>query len=91
MKMKKILKVIKNVICSIFTCISVFVTGIFIKEIINNDSDKKNSEELKDEIKNTSAADVINDSPNKDNISATIEQQQQELRERVRERLRKKL
>jgi hypothetical protein len=52
---------------------------------------KKAMEEKKNELEKKTADDIAADSPNADIISSNIEQEQQEFRERVRNRLNKNL
>ena len=89
---KKILKVIGTVIATIFFG----VTAIFLfrKERNNEDAtDKaeKAKEEKKNELEKKSANDIAADSPNTDTISANIKHEQNELRERIRNRLNKNI
>lgn len=92
MNVKKILKVVKNVFCTIFTVIGIVASTLFAQQIINKKckkDDRENNEDIEHEIQNTDAADIVDTSPNQDTISSTIEQQQQELRQRIRDRLKK--
>lgn len=89
-KLKKILKTIGAVIATIFFGI----TAIFVfkdhKETKNEkDEAEKAREGKRNELEKKSADDIAADSPNSDTISANIEREQEEFRERVRNRLNK--
>ena len=87
---KKILSYIGTAIATVF----LFMTGLFI---LQNNKNKKTEtqkaekarEDKKNELETKSADSIASDSPNPDIISANIEQEQQELRERIRNRLNK--
>ena len=90
--LKKILSYIGTAIATVF----LFMTGLWIIQYKKNEKkEKDNAEKIKEETKNElekkSADDIAADSPNPDTISANIEQEQQELRERIRNRLNKNL
>lgn len=88
--LKKILKTIGYILATIFFG----VTAIFLFRDDKNKKDEnekaeKAKEETKNELEKKSADDIAADSPNADTISANIEQEQKEFRERVRNRLNK--
>ena len=88
--LKKILKTIGCVIATIFFGI----TAIFLfrdNQNKKNETEKaeKAKEEKRNELEKKSADDIAADSPNADTISANIEHEQKEFRERVRNRLNK--
>lgn len=58
----------------------------------NNKTDaKKAREDKKNELEEKSPDDIAADSPNSDTISTNIEQEQEELRQRIRDRLNKNI
>lgn len=90
--LKKILTYIGTAIATLF----LFMTGLFIldnnrNKKIESSKAEKAREEKKDELEKKSPDDIAADSPNPDTISANIEREQQELRERVRNRLNKNI
>ena len=91
-KFKKILSYIWTAIATVF----LFMTGLWLlqnnkNKKVENDKAEKAREEKKDELEKKSPDDIANDSPNPDIISANIEREQQEFRERVRNRLNKNI
>lgn len=90
--LKKILTYIGTAIATLF----LFMTGLFIldnnrNKKIESGKAEKAREEKKDELEKKSPDDIAADSPNPDTISANIEREQQEFRERVRNRLNKNI
>lgn len=90
--LKKILKTIGCIIATIFFGI----TAIFVFKDHKNTKDEKNEaekarEEKKDELEKKSADDIAADSPNPDTISTNIENEQEEFRQRIRDRLNKNI
>ena len=90
--LKKILKTIGAIIATIF----LGITAIFLfdkhkdkKE--ETDKAEKAKEEKKNELEEKSADDIAADSPNPDTISANIEREQEEFRQRIRDRLNKNI
>jgi len=90
--LKKILKTIGTIIASIFLGIAAFFV---CKDHLNTKDEKNEAEKAKEEKRNElekkSADDIAADSPNPDTISSNIEREQEELRERVRNRLNKNI
>lgn len=89
---------IQNIITSLLIvfipfCIGVITVIMLLKE--NDELSKYKAKDIKEktkhELEKKSAADIIADSDNLDVISSNIEKEQQELRERVRNRLKKDL
>jgi len=78
-----------------FACIGavlVFLAGWFLRNLFGRKIESvvaKTSEEIKREIENTPADDLINDAPNSDELRANAagiaEQSKQRLRDRIRE------
>ena len=90
--LKKILKTIGAVIATTFfgiTAIFLFDKHKDKKE--ETEKAEKAKEEKKDELEKKSADDIAADSPNPDTISTNIEREQEELRERIRDRLNKNI
>ena len=90
--LKKILSYIGSAIATVF----LFMTGLWlIQNNKNKKTEKDNAEQAREEKKNEleekSPDDIAADSPNADVISTNIEREQQELRERVRNRLNKNI
>ena len=90
--LKKILKTIGTIIATIFFGI----TAIFVfknhKETKNEKNEaEKAREDKRDELEKKSADDIAADSPNPDTISTNIEREQEELRKRIRDRLKKNI
>lgn len=90
--LKKILSYIGTALATVF----LFMTGLWILQNKKNNQTQitkadKAKEETKNELEEKSPDDIANDSPNADIISANIEKEQQELRERVRNRLNKNI
>ena len=90
--LKKILKTIGAIIATIF----LGITAIFLfdkhkdkKE--ETDKAEKAKEEKKNELEEKTADDIAADSPNPDTISANIEREQEEFRQRIRDRLNKNI
>ena len=91
-KIKKILKTIGTILATIFFG----VVAIFLVKDKKNKEDEKSKaekarEDKRDELEKKSADDIAADSPNPDTISTNIEREQEELRERIRNRLRKNI
>ena len=89
-KLKKVWDFIVSVLAVIFfgfTAIFLFKNDKKDKEI---EKAEKAREDKKNELEEKSADDIAADSPNADTISANIEREQEEFRERVRDRLNKK-
>lgn len=88
---------IKDVSISFFTYLGLIFSGAVALFLLfrnlnkNNTVDTVNIEDIQDEIKNTTSSDIIADSPNQSDISASIEQQQTEFRERIRDRFNKNI
>ena len=94
---------IKETLCKIFRAIEmVFITvffGIAAVFLFKKDKDSKKEtdkaekakEEKRDELEKKSADDIAADSPNPDTISSNIEREQEELRQRIRDRLKKNI
>ena len=90
--LKKILKTIGTIIATIFfgiTAIFLFDKHKDKKE--ETEKAEKAKEEKKDELEKKSADDIAADSPNPDTISTNIKREQEELRERIRDRLNKNI
>lgn len=90
--LKKILKTIGTVIATIFfgiTAIFLFDKHKDKKEEIQKA--EKAKEEKKNELEEKTADDIAADSPNPDTISANIEREQEEFRQRIRDRLNKNI
>ena len=90
--LKKILSYIGTAIATIF----LFMTGLWLLQNNKNkkieiDKAENAREDKKNELEKKSPDDIAADSPNPDIISANIEREQQELRERVRNRLNKNI
>lgn len=91
--LKKIWKVITSVITAIFIgAISLF---IYKKKNEKQSNIEKKAEEKKEEVRREleekSADDIAANSPNADIISSNITKEQDEFRQRIRDRLNKKL
>ena len=91
-KIKKILKTIGTILATIFFGV---VAIFLVKDKKNKEDEKRKAEKARedkrDELEKKSADDIAADSPNPDIISTNIEREQEELRERVRNRLRKNI
>lgn len=90
--LKKIFKTIGTVIATIFfgiTAIFLFDKHKDKKEEIQKA--EKAKEEKKNELEEKTADDIAADSPNPDTISANIEREQEEFRQRIRDRLNKNI
>ena len=90
--LKKILKTIGTVLATIFFGI----TAIFLFRNNKNKKEETNKaeqarEDKKNELEEKSPDDIAADSPNPDTISANIEREQEELRQRIRDRLNKNI
>ena len=86
--LKKILKTIGTVISTIIVGLSAF----FLFNNHKNDKEalekaEKIKEDKKNELENKSADDIAADSPNNDTISTNIKREQDNLRKRLRDRL----
>ncbi|MBQ3642447.1 MAG: hypothetical protein IJL70_00515 [Treponema sp.] len=86
---------IKKFIKHIVGFIAGAMAALFLFFMLNSKSKKKSAEEIekekKDELEKKSADDIAADSPNPDTISTNIEREQEELRERIRDRLEKNI
>lgn len=91
--MKKIWTIIKKIICGIGFFLTTVFAVLFVKDKYKYD--KRTEEEIKNdkenEIKKTDAADLVADSPNQDDIQQSIEQQKEDFRKRIRDRLKQKI
>lgn len=90
--LKKILKTIVTIIATIFfgvTAIFMFDKHKDKKEELNNA--EKAKEDKKNELEEKTPDDIVADSPNPDTISANIEREQEEFRQRIRDRLNKNI
>lgn len=90
--LKKILKTIGTIIATIFfgvTAIFMFDKHKDKKEELNNA--EKAKEDKKNELEEKTPDDIAADSPNPDTISANIEREQEEFRQRIRDRLNKNI
>ena len=72
------------------------ISAIFLLKNKKNEEDEKQQaekarEEKKNELEEKTADDIAADSPNPDTISANIKHEQNELRERIRNRLNKNI
>ena len=90
--LEKILKTIGTVLATIFFGI----TTIFLFRNNKNKKEETNKaeqarEDKKNELEEKSPDDIAADSPNPDTISANIEREQEELRQRIRDRLNKNI
>ena len=87
--LNKIWTVIKYAVVTLFFGIAAIF--LFKKDKSNNEVDKaeKAREDKKHELEEKSADDIAADSPNPDTISANIEREQEELRQRLRDRFNK--
>ena len=95
-KIKEILNKTWNILKYILVTIFFGIATIFLfnnKKNSDNEKEKaeKAKEEKKDELEKKSADDIAADSPNPDTISTNIEREQEELRERIRNRLNKNI
>ena len=95
-KIKEILKKIWIVLKYILATIFFGIAAIFLFNEKNNKKDEKEKaekakEDKKNELEKKSADDIAADSPNPDTISTNIEREQEELRERIRDRLNKNI
>lgn len=96
-KLKEILSKIWRVIQYIIITVFFGIVAIFLfrkdKDLEKKETDaaEKAKEEKKDELEKKSADDIAADSPNPDIISTNIEREQEELRERIRNRLNKNI
>ena len=90
--MIKIIKKIWNVLKYILATVFFGISAIFLLKNKKNVEDEKKQaekarEEKKNELEEKTADDIAADSPNPDTISANIDREQKELRERIRNRL----
>ena len=94
-KIKKILNFIWTGIKYIVVTVFFGIVAVFLfrkkenKDEINEA--EKAREDKKNELEEKSADDIAADSPNPDTISANIEREQEELRQRIRDRLKKNI
>ena len=93
-KLKAILKTIWTGIKYIFVALFFGIAAIFLLKEKDNKKEEKNNaekarEDKKHELEEKSADDIAADSPNPDTISANIEREQEELRQRLRDRFNK--
>lgn len=87
--MRKIFEVIKIIIGIIFGIFIFALTGKNFSTENKKDEEKANQakEEKENELKEKDAADIVADSPNQSTISNAIQDEKDELRERIRNRL----
>lgn len=90
-KIKKILKKIANFLIGFLAGIIAFFLFFFSVNKKKNTNAEKVREEKEDEIKKMAASDVISNSPNPDVISANIKHEQDNLRQRIRDKLSKNI
>ena len=94
-KIKKTLKSIWTVIEYIVLAAFFGIAAIFLfrkpKDRKENDIAEKAREDKKNELEEKTPDDIAADSPNPDTISANIEREQEELRQRIRDRLKKNI
>ena len=91
-KIKTILKKIGSVLITvILTIIAVFIVLTCNNSKEEKDKAEKAKEDKKHELEEKSADDIAADSPNADTISANIKREQEELRQRIRDRLNKNI
>lgn len=95
-KIKTFFKNVWTVIKYIAVALFFGVAAIFLlrdKKPAKNEKDaaEKAKEEKKDELEKKTADDIAADSPNSDTISTNIEREQEELRQRIRDRLNKNI
>ena len=92
---KKILKAIWTGIKFVAVTISFGIAAIFLFKKNENKDEieeaEKAREDKKNELEEKSADDIAADSPNPDTISTNIEREQEELRQRIRDRLKKNI
>ena len=93
-KMKKILMGIGSFVLTVLlTIVAVFI--VMAKQNMTKKDEiteaEKAREDKKNELEEKSADDIAADSPNHDTISANINREQKELRERIRNRLNKNI
>ena len=95
-KIKTFFKNVWTVIKYIAVALFFGVAATFLlrdKKPAKNEKDaaEKAKEEKKDELEKKTADDIAADSPNPDTISTNIEREQEELRQRIRDRLNKNI
>ena len=95
-KIKAILKTIWTGLKYIVVTLFFGVAAIFLfKENKNKKEEKNNAEKAREDKKNEleekDPDDIAADSPNPDTISANIEREQEELRQRLRDRFKKNI
>ena len=92
---KKILKTIWTGIKYIAVTVCFGIAAIFLFRKTNKkdelDKAEKAREDKKNELEEKSPDDIAADSPNPDTISSNIEREQEELRQRIRDRLNKNI
>lgn len=91
--LKKLWEILKKMFCFIVFLFASFFTVKLVKNK-NKENEKKENEikeDVKNEIKKTNAADLVNDSPNKDDIQQSIDNIQEDFRQRIRDRFNKTL
>lgn len=96
MTIKEFFSKVKDIAFKFFTFIGLIFSGavaliLLFKNIKKTPVEKIDVKEVENEIKKTDSKDIIADSPNQSDISSSIEQQQQQFRERVRNRFNKDL
>jgi len=91
--LSKIWKVIKYIVITVFFGISAIFLLKKDKEVEQKETDaaEKAKEDKKNDLEEKSPDDIAADSPNPDTISANIEREQEELRQRIRDRLNKNI
>lgn len=86
---------IKKIIKTIISFITGLIAALIFIFLLNDKSENINADEIKkekkDELEKKSADDIAADSPNPGIISANIEREQKELRERIRNRFAKNI
>ena len=94
-KIKKILSFIWTGIKYIAVTVFFGIAAVFLFKKKNNKDEKneaeKAREDKKNELEEKTPDDIAADSPNPDTISANIEREQEELRQRIRDRLKKNI
>ena len=85
----------EQILTNVVTAIITIVFGITAISLFKEKKGKNDAEivkkESKDELEKMSADDIAADSPNPDTISGNVEQEQEELRQRLRDRFKKNI
>ena len=91
--LSKIWKVIQYIVLTLFFGIAAIFLFRKDRDLEKKETDaaEKAKEDKKDELEKKTADDIAADSPNPDTISTNIEREQEELRERIRNRLNKNI